>query len=260
MRGDRRAFLAGVSSLAFPTMVLADEPGPLIAAASSLLPALEEIAHAFAEAGHPQPRLVFGSSGNIARQIARAAPFELFLSADEAYVHSLAAAGHIEGAGEVYALGRLALLVGHGRAIEVDEALDGLVRALRDGTVKRLAIANPDVAPYGRAAKEALIAVDVWQLAQSRLVIGESVAQAARFLVAGGAEAALIAASLVDVGDLSGYGSVVVASELHRPIVHRMALTPRAGSEARAFSAFMRTEIARAILQTHGFAPPRDSL
>src|SRR5690625_1869513 len=128
----------------------------LVAAASDLQFALEELAARFTEESGRPLRLVFGSSGNLARQIEKGAPFEVFLSADESYVERLEQAGKTRDSGVIYALGRLALVLPATSPLEPDASLEGLKADLRAGRVTRFAIANPDHAPYGRAAREAL--------------------------------------------------------------------------------------------------------
>ncbi|MEZ5825782.1 MAG: molybdate ABC transporter substrate-binding protein [Geminicoccaceae bacterium] len=229
----------------------------VVAAASSLQHALDELSDAFAGTGHERPRLVFGSSGNIAEQIARGAPFELFLSADEAYVEALLGRGSIEDDGAVYALGRLAIFVAGGSPVVADDRLDGLRSALDNGNVTRLAIANPELAPYGRAAIEVLEALGISEKARDRLVYGENVAQAAQFAASGAADAGIIALSLAQSPGMSERGEwAAIDASLHGPLRQRMALTRKAGGEARAFFAFILGAEGRAILERHGFGLP----
>jgi molybdate transport system substrate-binding protein len=236
--------------------VRAAEP-PAIAAAADLQYALTEIAQRFQHETHRVVKLSFGSSGNFARQILAGAPFELFLSADEQYVERLAQAGRTENRGALYAEGRLVLLVPPGSAVKADGELRDLVLAARDGRLKRLAIANPEHAPYGRRAQEVLTHLGVWSELERRLVLGENISQAAQFTLSGSVEAGLVALSLVRSPRLAGRGSyALVPSAWHAPLRQRMVLIKGAGDTARQFYSYMMTPATRAILERYGFALP----
>ena len=253
--------LAGVSlpSAAQPAPPPASTPGPLIAAAADLRFALDELAAAFTRATGKPLRIVYGSSGNFRRQIAEGAPFELFLSADESYVLALRREGHLVDDGALYAIGRLALVLPEGSPLRPDPTLDDLAKAVADGRLKRFAIANPEHAPYGRAAQEALIAAGVWPAIRGRLVLGENVAQAAQFAVSGSTQGGLVALSLaLAPGALGGAVHVEIPATMHRPLRQRMALTRRAGEPARAFYDWLRGTAARAVLARFGFAAPTE--
>ena len=135
---------------------------PTVAAAANLNFALTEIADQFARDTGTRVELVFGASGTLTRQIQDGAPFELFLSADEDFPNRLSAAGLTRDAGVVYAIGRLVVFAPTGSPLTVDERLDGLARLLEAGGVTRFAIANPDVAPYGKAAEAVLRKRGLW--------------------------------------------------------------------------------------------------
>ena len=126
--------------------------GPVIAAASDLKFALDEIVAEFAKETGRSVRITYGSSGNFFRQIAQGAPFELFLSADEAFVLKLAEQGLTLDQGVLYATGRIVLFTPKGSPVRPDGGFDDLRQALADGRLVKLAIANPEHAPYGRAA------------------------------------------------------------------------------------------------------------
>ena len=150
----------------------------------------------FARDGGQQVELVFGSSGTLTRQIRDSAPFEMFLSADEAFVEELAEAGLTRDRGTLYAVGRIVLFAPTGSPLNPGEGLDGLARLLASGRVTRFAIANPEHAPYGRAAEAALRKRGLWNDLQPRLVLGENVSQAAQFATTGNAVGGIIAYSL----------------------------------------------------------------
>lgn len=250
-----RALTLATAAAALPRS--AGAAGPLVAAASDLQFALPEIAAAFeAETGQPV-RLTFGSSGNLARQIRQGAPYQLYFSADEDYVLALARDGFTRDEGALYALGRVVLIVPHGSPLAADGSLDDLARALSEGRVTRFAIANPEHAPYGRRAREALRRRRLWDAIQPVLVLGENVSQAAQFALSGNAEGGIIAYSLALAPQLAGRAAfALIPAEWHSPLRQRMALTSSAGPVAGAFFEFLQAPAARAILDRHGFALP----
>ncbi len=140
-------------------------------------------------------KLVFGSSGNFARQIEQSAPFQMFLSADEGPVFKLAEAGKTVDRGVFYAIGRIVIMVPHGSPLKADPELRDLAAALSEGRIHRFAIANPEHAPHGKRAEEALRHAGLWDRIQDHLVLSESVSHAARLATAGGAQGGIIAYS-----------------------------------------------------------------
>lgn len=240
--------------LAFPARA---GEAPNVAAAADLKFALTEAAEAHARAGGAPVRLTFGSSGVFRRQIAQGAPYELFLSADEAYAEALIAEGRAEGPGALYAIGRIALYLPNGSPVKADNRLRDLAAAAKDGRLKKLAIANPEHAPYGRAAREALRRAGAWEAVQDKLVLGENAAQAARFAASGSAQAAILPLSLVRAEELAGKGGFVTLPEnWHAPLRQRMVLVRGAGEAARRFHAYLQSGEARAIFTKHGFVLP----
>lgn len=230
---------------------------PNVAAAADLKFALSEIATRYEKDTGQSVRLSFGSSGNFARQIPQGAPFELFLSADEDYILKLVAEGLMQGEGRLYAIGRIALLVPHGSKLAADSELKDLVAAVADGRIQRFAIANPEHAPYGRAARSALQRVGVWEKLQGKLVLGENVAQAAQFATSGSAQGGVVAWSLAKSPEVAKLGSAALIPEnWHPPLRQRMALTGKAGSEARRFYDYLQQPAARAVFERHGFSLP----
>ncbi len=233
------------------------EQTPVIAVASSLQFAIDELTSAFTDLTGRRVSVALGASGNFARQIRQGAPFEVFLAADEEITTALADDGFTDGAGAVYAEGRLALYVPHGSPLLPDPELDDLAAALDDGRLRRFAIANPDHAPYGARAREVLERRGIWDAIVPRLVMGEAVAQAAQFAASGNAEGGLIAGSLAGSPELVARGTfVLVPSDRHGPLRQRIVLLKDAGPVARAFYEFVLGPQARAILKTHGFGQP----
>lgn len=231
---------------------------PLVAAAANLQPALVRIADAFAGEGHGRVDLVFGASGALTRQIVEGAPFELFLSADETFPARLARAGLTRDDGVIYAHGRLALFARHGSPLAIDAALDGLASLIAAGVPGRFAIANPEVAPYGRAAEAVLRARGLWDDLRPRLVYGDTIAQTAQFVVSGNAVGGLVAYSLVLDPKVAQRGTHVLVPETsHQPIRQRMVLLKRATARVRSFYAYLQGERARSIFIEQGYGLPQ---
>jgi len=250
------ASFAVAALLALPLAPHADD-SPVVAGASDLQFALEEVAAAFkAETGNAV-RLSMGSSGNFARQIRQGAPFQMFLSADEAFVFDLHRDGFTRDAGELYGIGRIVVITPKGSPLEADADLADLEAALADGRVTRFAIANPEHAPYGRAAREALITTGLWNRIEPRLVLGENVSQAAQFATSGNAQGGIIAYSLALAPQVAALGEwVLLPEDWHAPLRQRMALMPHAGPVAEAFFAYVQEPTARAIFRRYGFVLP----
>lgn len=255
------AFAAGTIALADPAHAVASDadatPRPLVAAASDLQFALEEILAAFARETGIEARVTYGSSGNLHRQILHGAPYELFLSADEAFVYALADRGLARDRGELYAIGRIVLYAPNGSPLTVDSGLDGLERYLAGRPAGRLAIANPEHAPYGRAAEQALRARGLWEAASARLLYGENVAQAAQFAGSGNADGGIIAYSLSLTPALQRRGRfALIPQRLHAPLRQRMVLLATASPAAERLYRHLRSPAAREILARHGFERP----
>ena len=236
----------------------AQERPPIVAAASDLNFALTEIAEQFAREHGSRVELVFGSSGLLTRQLRDGAPFELFLSADEAFVNELAAAGFTRDAGTLYAVGRIVLFAPTGSPLVPDEGLAGLAQLLAGGRVTRFAIANPAHAPYGRAAEAALRTHGLWARLQPRLVLGDNVSQAAQFATTGNAVGGIIAYSLALAPNVRTRGTyALIPDTAHPPLRQRMVLIDRAGSVAERFYRYLQEPAARTILERYGFTLPR---
>lgn len=255
-RSRVRLFVA-VIAIGLAAAVRAQKP-PVVAAAADLNAALTELAGTFTAATNQRVDLVFGSSGTLTRQIRDGAPFELFLSADEAFVDTLTQAGLTRDGGALYAVGRLALFAPTGSPLDPAGGLAALRRLLDAGGVGRFAIANPEHAPYGRAAEAALRKHGLWTAMQPHLVLGENVAQAAQFATTGNAVGGLIAYSLAVAPGLSGRGRYALIPETdHPPLRQRMVLLKRAGPTATRFYDYLQQPAARAVLERYGFTLPR---
>jgi molybdate transport system substrate-binding protein len=230
----------------------------VIAAASDLKFALEEVSKAFTKDTGARVELVFSSSGTLTRQLIDGAPFELFMSADEDFVFKLADAGLTKDRGALYATGRLVLFAPHGSPLKVDEQLNGLRALLASGGgSKRFAIANPAHAPYGRAAERVLRAKGLWDAVKPSLVLGENISQAAQFAATGNAVGGMIALSLMLAPPFRAAGTYVVLPDRdHPPLRQRMVLMKRAGPTAAKFYDYIQQPAARDIMRRYGFVVP----
>jgi molybdate transport system substrate-binding protein len=251
-----RAVLAALALAAVPAAPRALPGRTLsVAAAANLKPAMEELAAAF-EAARPgvEVAITAGASGAFFAQIRNGAPFDLFFSADRDYPRRLVAAG-LGGPEVVYAVGRLVIWTPPGSP--VDLGASGL-RALADPRVRKIAIANPATAPYGRAALAALEAEGIHAAVKDRLVFGQSVAQAAQFAASGAADAALIPLSLALLPALAG-GRAVPLPPASVPRLEQSALVLAGAADrplAEAFLAFVTGPAGRAVLLRSGYDLP----
>ncbi len=229
-----------------------------IAAAADLAYCLDDINAAF-KITHPGADLKVssGSSGNFTSQIKAGAPFEVFLSADIGFPKDLIKAGLAdEKTLFTYAFGKIVLWTLHPEAVDVTK---GLAVLSKPEVVKKLAVANPDHAPYGRAAKEALQHDKLWDALQSRIVLGDNIAATAQFVSSGNADAGIVALSLVTSPKLANVGKwQEIPAEDYNPLEQGAVLT-KAGMgnpTAKAYLEFLRTPEARAIFDHYGFRLP----
>ena len=245
-------------------LLAAQAPGPSpsasvgptlrIAAASDLRFALDEIFTSF-RAANPNIRVeaTYGSSGTFFAQIREGTPFDVFLSADSEYVRRLAGEDLSE-APFPYAVGRLALVV------RKDSGLDpkGLGDLLKSPAVRRIAIANPAHAPYGRAAEAALTTWRVRDLVAAKLVLGDSVSQAAQFVDSGAAQAGLVALALARAKS-ADLAFAEVPESAHPPLDQAGVILKRTAAleAARAFRNYLTGETGRTILSRYGFGLPK---
>ena len=233
---------------------------PIVAAASSLQFALEEAAAQFTQQTGHTLRLNFGSSGNFRRQIAQGAPFELFLSADEGFVQALYDEGYVDNAGVIYARGRLAWVQPAGRySVPSEQAplvgVQEAITAWEEGQRLRIAIASPEHAPYGVAARDVLQKAGLWEASEPLRVQGENVSQAMQFALSDEARGGLVAYSLAVAPALAERSEAVLMPETwHTPLRQRMVLTPQAGEVAQAFYEWLQQADAKAIFETYGFS------
>lgn len=230
-----------------------------VAAASDLTFCLEDLIRDFTNRSPGAVvRAVTGSSGNFFAQIQRGAPFDVFLSADLAYARALTTNGLADPATlRPYAVGRLVLWT-----MRTNLPVDQGLAVLTNATVRRFAIANPEHAPYGRAAREALTRSGLWTMSRDKLVLGDNISQAAQFVQSGHADAGLVALSLVSAPRLRGAGRWwLVPEEAHGQLLQGMVITRHGQTNALAhqFVRHLESPAARLLFESHGFArPPAD--
>jgi molybdate transport system substrate-binding protein len=226
-------------------------PGPLrVAAASDLRDALPVLARRFADKTGVEVVPTFGASGQLAEQIKAGAPFDLFLAANLKFVQDLASDGFIRpDSVKPYAIGTLVLAVHR----EAGGAIESLADLARPG-VKKIALANPAIAPYGAAGKQALERAGLWAEVGPKIVQAESVRQALQFVQSGNAEAGFVGRSIAGVPEVR---VVAVDPTLHDPIIQGLGIVARTRSgEVEAFTAFVLGPEGRGILADFGLKAP----
>ncbi|MBU1564557.1 MAG: molybdate ABC transporter substrate-binding protein [Proteobacteria bacterium] len=228
-----------------------------VAAAADLKFAMTEIVAAF-KIVNPidEIEVIYGSSGKFHTQIQQGAPYDLYFSADIAFPQDLAKKGFADAGVRPHAFGRIVLW---------SNSLDAAKMTLADLTdkkIKRIAIANPKHAPYGRRAEEALRAAGLWGKVESKLVYGENIVQAAQFVQTGNAQVGILALSLAQSADLASKGGFFLISDnLHKPLEQGYIITKRAKRNAAAnrFADYIGGSDARKIMAAYGFVLPGET-
>ena len=226
----------------------------IIVAASDLKFALDEIVVLFSKV-HPADRVetIYGSSGKFQAQIRQGAPFDLYFSADITYPRMLKVEGFAGSEVQPYAVGRIVLWSASRDAAKMTLA------DLADPAIRKIAIANPRHAPYGRRAEEALRAAGVWDKVEARLVYGENIVQTAQFVHSGNAQVGIIALSLALNPELARHGGyALIPDNLHQPLEQGFIITKRAAGNtlAQVFARFIVGREARAVMSRYGFVLP----
>lgn len=250
----RRTFLA-LLACTLSGALAASAQEVRVAAAADLQFAMPEIAARFTSQTGIKANVTYGSSGNFFSQIQNGAPFDVFFSADMDYPEKLQAAGFAEpGTLSTYGVGHIVIWMP--AETKIDLAREGW-NALRDDRVQKIAIANPEHAPYGRAAIAALTKVAVYEQVKTKLVYGESISQAAQFVQSGNAQAGILAKSLALSPAMRGGTSWSIPVDLYPAILQGAVLLKSAANKANAksFLEFVRGPQGRAILDAYGFGP-----
>ena len=225
-----------------------------VAAAADLQFALQDVKERFEKETGGRANLVFGSSGNFFTQIQNGAPFDLFFSADIEYPRQLEAAGLAEpGTLYEYAVGKLVLWVLADSALDPSQGLPVLL----DPKIKKIAIANPAHAPYGRAAVAALRHEGIYERVSDRLILGENISQAASFVVSGNADIGIVALSLALGPSLKEKGKYAEIDPGDYPAIRQAAIVLKSSKKkpaAEQFLDYMKTPAVIEILKKYGFS------
>lgn len=227
-----------------------------IAAASDLSFAFKDLIAQYEKKTGERVKLTLGSSGNFYSQIENGAPFDLYFSADIRYPEKLTEGGHgLDGSLYKYAVGRIVLWVPTGSAVALDKGLQSLVSP----SVRKIAIANPKHAPYGRAAVAALEHFKLYDTVKEKLVLGENISQAAQFVESGASDAGIIALSLAMAPTMKSAGKYwEVPADAHPPIEQGAVILKRSTNQekARDFLKFLQDSGGQEIMRRYGFALP----
>jgi molybdate transport system substrate-binding protein len=233
-------------------------PELVVAAAADLSSALQEISDGYEKKTGVKVKLSFGASGALTQQIQNGAPFDLFFSADMDYPRQLMAAGAADGASLYqYAVGRLVLWVPADSPLDVEH---GGMKVLLDPSVKKIAIANPQHAPYGRAAMAALKHYGLYDQLSDRLVLGENISQAAQFVESGNAQAGIMALAHARAPAMKGKGKYwEIPADAYPPLAQGVVVLSRSPHKKQAadFLDYIRTKQSAEQLRKYGFTLPQ---
>lgn len=227
-----------------------------IAAAADLKFAMDEIVAAF-KSTNPSDEInvVYGSSGKFQTQIRQGAPYDLYFSADINFARELAKDGFSAFEVNAYAFGRIVLWSASMDASKLSLA------SLADKNISRIAIANPQHAPYGKRAEEALRAAGMWERVEPKLVYGENIAHTAQFVQTGNAQVGIIALALAVNPELASKGGYwLIPDKLHEPLEQGYIVTKRAEGSvlAKRFAEYMGSKAARTVMSKYGFVLPSE--
>lgn len=242
--------LPAVQAQSGPTGVLK------VAAAANLKFVLADIEAQYRQQTGQAVQFNFGASVQLARQIQQGLPVQLFISADEEQVQWLQQNGLTQDAGQRYAVGRLALVALQSHPLAKAGSLEAALRGL--GAADKLALANPQLAPYGLAAQQVLQKTGLWETLQRQQVLGENIGQATQYVLTGAAPLGFTAYSLTLAPEAVGQFKVwPVPAQLHAPLNQRMVLLKGAGPQAQAFRDHLLGPAARALFLKHGYGLPQ---
>jgi len=234
-------------------------PSLTVAAASDLTPAFEELGRESEKTNKTKVVFVFGSTGMLTRQIENGAPFDVYFSADIGFPKKLVEAGYaLPETLYQYATGRIVLWVPQSSHLAVqDRGMD----ALLDPSIRKIAIANPKHAPYGRAAVSAMQHAKLYERVKDKLVLGENVSQAAQFVESGSVDVGINELSLAKAPSMQTAGSYwLVPADEYQPIDQGAVIIKASANQdgAKAFLDFLRTPAARQVMRNYGFVLPED--
>jgi molybdate transport system substrate-binding protein len=231
----------------------------LIAAASSIRFPLDQLIKQF-ESENPNIgpiSIIYGASGKLTHQILKGAPYGLFLSANVSYPDRISATGLTIEEPQIYTEGSLSLYANNKSKCQVDMDQNPLDQQFEARAIVKIAIANPELAPYGVAAKQALIRTNIYEQLKDILIYGNNVSQAAQFAITGAADCAIISTAIAESTKLSNKGkSKQISTNFYQPIHHAMVLMKWADQTTSLLYQFLKQPAAKRIFQEHGFITP----
>lgn len=230
---------------------------PVIAVATNFVPVLHEIGRKFTSLTGNQIRISAGASGTLFRQIEAGAPFELFLSANENYVQRLHDKGLTIDIGRIYATGILVLYIPYSSRLDYMQNTNDIIRQIVQDQSCKLALANPEIAPYGLAAQQVLARFTDPGKLQEREIIGDNAGQTARYALSGNIDAAFLPYSYAITPQMREGGHFErIPPEWYTPIRQRMVLMKNAGTVAMAFYEYLGSDPAKQIIKRSGYSIP----
>lgn len=247
------ASLVALAGCGSSTESTSDTAPVLIAAASDLRPAFEEMAPQFTADTGISVSFSFGSSGQLREQIVNGAPFDVFASANSEFVDDVIDGQRAQANTKVvYARGRIVLWAASSKKVPRD------ISELSSSRYTRIAIANPDHAPYGLAAKQALTSAGVWESVSNKLVLGENISDTKKIIDSGNVDAGIIALSLA-IADGGTY--VEIPEKLHEPLLQSVVVTTTGAQQVggKKWVDFMMSTAGSRIMSKYGFVPPKTS-
>lgn len=227
-----------------------------VAVAANMKDAFTEIQAAFSATTQSEIKVVYGSSGNFTTQIMNGAPFNLLISADEKFPLELFKKGKTMDTGKIYAIGKIVLIAKTSSGIALGKDKSQLASAITKAN--KIAIAKPQLAPYGKAAIEFMKAEGLWDLAKDKLVYGDNIGAVTMFVATGAADVGFTALSLAQSPEIAKQTHyVLINDKLYEPIMQRMVLIKGAPQGAIDLYQFMQTATAKAILTKYGYGVPK---
>ena len=226
-----------------------------IAVAANMKGAFTEILQSYKSQSGSEIQVVYGSSGNFSAQILNGAPFSLFIAADEHFPLELYKKGKTINEGAIYAIGKLALIVKTSSGIQIGSSKTEIAKAI--AKANKVAIAKPELAPYGKAAIEYLKNEGLFDLTKDKLVYGDNVGVATNYVVTGAADLGFTALSLAKSSEVAkDTNYILIGDGLYEPIKQRMVLIKGASRQAQELYQYMQGTQAKSILQKYGYMTP----
>ena len=226
-----------------------------VAVASNLTHTITEISEAFFRNEGEKVNLTFGSSGNFARQIVQGAPYQVFISAGRQYVDFVRENGREINDFKPLVNGRLSLYIPETSKLEQQATLADALKTMQYGDFRRMAIANPEHAPYGQAAREALVNAGVWVVGHKKLLVGENAAQAMQFCLSGSVDMCIIPGSFLTLEQFSGRGtSFSIPQNWHPPITQYAVLLDDGDEQGIRYFNYLSSVSSGAVFKKYGYS------